>query len=80
MMAAHALADEIIRLECAARDRWGRGDPGGFLDLYAADISYFDPLTAARLDGRDALTDYYRPWIGIIHVARYEMASSGPCD
>lgn len=65
--------DEIIRLEREALDRWGRGDPGGFLDLYAGDTTYFDPLTDARVDGHQAMADYYRPWIGKIHVERYEM-------
>src|SRR4029434_424296 len=66
-------ADQIILLERAALDRWGKGDPGGFLDLYATDITYFDPLTAARIDGHEAMVNYYRPWIGKIQVPRYEM-------
>src|SRR5207253_1221795 len=66
-------ADQIVMLERAALDRWGQGDPGGFLELYATDISYFDPLTAARIDGHRAMEDYYRPWLGKIHVVRYEM-------
>jgi ketosteroid isomerase-like protein/catechol 2,3-dioxygenase-like lactoylglutathione lyase family enzyme len=74
-LSALATADHIIGLERAALDRWGKGDPGGFLDLYAADITYFDPMTAARLDGHGAMTDYYRPWIGKIHVARYEIVN-----
>ena len=44
-------ADQILMLERRALDRWGKGDPGGFLELYTADITYFDPLTAARIDG-----------------------------
>jgi hypothetical protein len=36
-------ADQIIALEHAALDRWGQGDPGGFLESYAVDITYFDP-------------------------------------
>src|SRR5436309_14149229 len=66
-------ADQIIRLERGALDRWGKGDPGGFLELYAADITYFDPVTAARIDGHQAMENYYRPWVGKIQVARYEM-------
>jgi ketosteroid isomerase-like protein len=66
-------ADQIILLERRALDRWGKGDPGGFLDLYATDITYFDPVTAARIDGHPAMEDYYRPWVGKIQVARYEM-------
>jgi ketosteroid isomerase-like protein len=68
-----ASADQILMLERSALDRWGKGDPGGFLELYATDISYFDPLTAARIDGRQAMENYYRPWVGKIHIARYEM-------
>jgi len=71
--AAGTGADEIVALERAALDRWGKGDPGGFLDLYARDISYFDPLTAARIDGHAAMADYYRPWVGKIQVERYDM-------
>jgi ketosteroid isomerase-like protein len=26
-----------------------------------------------RIDGHQAMADYYRPWIGKIHVERYEM-------
>ena len=66
-------ADQILMLERGALDRWGKGDPGGFLELYAADISYFDPVTAARIDGHQAMVSYYRPFVGKIHVARYEM-------
>jgi hypothetical protein len=65
-------ADQIIALERAALDRWGKGDPGGFLELYATDITYFDPLTAMRIDGHQAMVDYYHPWVGKIHIPRYE--------
>ena len=64
---------DIIALERAALERWGRGDPGGFLDLYAPEITYFDPLTAARIDGHAAMTAYYAPFVGKIQVDRFEM-------
>jgi ketosteroid isomerase-like protein len=67
------VADQILMLERAALDRWGKGDPGGLLDLYAPDITYFDPVTEARIDGRQAMADYYRPFIGKIQIARSEM-------
>ena len=73
MTVERTLADHILGLERAALDRWGKGHPGGFLDVYAPDITYFDPLTAARIDGHQAIEEYYRPWIGKIHVARYEI-------
>ena len=70
---AQASADQVIQLERDALDRWGKGDPGGFLEVYAPDITYFDPLTARRIDGHQGMVDYYRPWAGKISVARYEM-------
>ena len=51
----------------------GQGDPGGFLDVHAADISYFDPVTPARIDGYDAMAEYYRPWEAKIQIDRYEI-------
>ena len=57
----------------AALDRWGNGDPGGFLDLYGDEVSYFDPVAATRINGHQAMVDYYRPWTGKIHITRYEM-------
>jgi len=66
-------ADEILMLERSALDRWGTGDPGGFLDLYAADITYFDPVTATRIDGHQEMVTYYGPWTGKIRIARYEI-------
>ena len=65
--------EQIVALERAALDRWGAGDPGGFLEGYAADVTYFDPVTPARIDGHAAMADYYRPWFGKIRVDRYEI-------
>jgi ketosteroid isomerase-like protein len=67
------LSDQIVMLERGALDRWGQGDPGGFLDVYAADISYFDPATELRIDGHPAMSEYYAPWTGKIRIARYEL-------
>jgi uncharacterized protein (TIGR02246 family) len=68
-----AQADEVISLERAALDRWGKGDPKGFLEIYAPEITYFDVGTQRRLDGLAAMTDYYRPITGKVKVPRYEM-------
>lgn len=67
------IADQIVGLERDALDRWGAGNPDGLLDLYASDISYFDPMTAARIDGHQAMVEYYRPWAGKIRIDRYEI-------
>ena len=72
-LAGAAQADEVISLERGALDRWGKGDPKGFLETYAPEITYFDPFTQRRVDGIAALTEYYRPITGKIKVLRYEM-------
>lgn len=69
----NAAESEIIALERHALDRWGNGDPGGFTDLYAPTITYFDPATPARIEGRQAMVDYYRPYVGQIFISRYEI-------
>jgi len=66
-------ADTIVALERAALDRWGNRDPGGFLESYAPDITYFDPLTPARIDGHHGMVEWYRPFVGKIHIDRYEI-------
>jgi ketosteroid isomerase-like protein len=71
-----AQADEIISIERAALDRWGKGDPTGLLETYAPDVTYFDPGTERRLDGLAVMTDYYRPFTGKIKIPRYEMIGS----
>jgi len=63
----------IIALERAALDRWGRGDPSGFLEISSSDVTYFDPTMERRLDGLEALTRLYEGIRGQIHVDRYEM-------
>ena len=67
--------DSILKLERDALDRWGGGEPAGYIERYAADVSYFDPLTAVRIDGREAMIAYYAPWTGKIRVPRYEMVN-----
>jgi ketosteroid isomerase-like protein len=65
--------ETIIALERGALDRWGNGDPRGYLDLYAPDITYFDPAREARVDGLEAITALLAPIAGKIKTDRYEM-------
>lgn len=68
-------AAEIIALERAALDRWGKGDPSGYLEISAPEVTYFDPYLAHRLDGHPALTNWYAPLRGSMHIDHYEMIS-----
>jgi uncharacterized protein (TIGR02246 family) len=65
--------DTIIALERAALDRWGKGDPQGFFEIMAADQTYFDPLTARRIDGQDALRKHIEPFTGKIKIDKIDM-------
>jgi len=50
------ITTEIVALERAALDRWGKGDPQGYLETYADEVTYFDPVAATRIDGLEAMT------------------------
>jgi len=61
------LLGELIALESAAMERWRKGDPWGFLELSAPDVTYFDTGTPQRINGRDALSAEYKLREGKIH-------------
>ena len=67
------IKDRIIELELEALERWGNGDPSGFLELSASDVVYFDPMMEKRLDGHKALTELYESLRGKIHADSIEM-------
>ena len=50
---------EVITLERAALTRWCKGDPKGFLEICAPDVVYFDHTLPKRLNGLQALQNYY---------------------
>ncbi len=66
-------ATEIIELERAALDRWGKGDPSGFLELSDPDVAYFDPVLQRRLDGLGALTQLYEGLRGQVFADSFEL-------
>lgn len=67
--------DEILSLERRALDRWGAGDPGGFLELYAPNVTYFDPMREKRIDGLEAMKQILEPIRGMVKVSNYEIIS-----
>ena len=67
------IVEEVIGLERAALDRWGKGDPSGFLEICAPDVVYFDPFLKRRLDGLAELTEHYEGIRGKIQIERYEL-------
>jgi ketosteroid isomerase-like protein len=58
---------ELMVLESAAMERWRKGDPRGFIDISAQEVTYFDTGTPKRLDGLDALKAEYAKRVDKIH-------------
>jgi pimeloyl-ACP methyl ester carboxylesterase len=64
---------QVLDLERWALMRWGEGDPSGFLSICDPAVTYFDPTLAKRLDGIEALRQYYEPIRGKVRTDRWEM-------
>lgn len=50
---------EVMALESAAMERWRKGDPWGFTDISAPQVTYFDTGTPQRINGLEALKTEY---------------------
>jgi ketosteroid isomerase-like protein len=66
-------AATIIAMERAAMDRWGKGDPDGFLEISDNDVTYFDPLLPQRINGLGGLRKLYDGLRGKGHIDHYEF-------
>ncbi len=67
------VAATVIALERGALDRWGKGDPQGYIEIYAPELTYFDPVQEKRIDGLDAMKKMIAPYAGKIRVDRFDM-------
>jgi hypothetical protein len=50
---------EVMALESAAMERWRKGDPWGFIEISAPEVTYFDTGTPQRINGREPLKAEY---------------------
>jgi ketosteroid isomerase-like protein len=64
---------DVEAMERAALDRWGKGDPQGYLNIMADEVTYFDPVQETRVDGIDAMRQMLAPITGRIKVTRFDM-------
>ncbi|MEW6194914.1 MAG: nuclear transport factor 2 family protein [Bacteroidota bacterium] len=69
------ISDKIISMERTALNRWGKGDPWGYLDIFADDVTYYNPFENSRIDGLDAMQKYYGEQAGQIFIDKYEMTN-----
>ena len=67
------VAATVIALERGALDRWGKGDPQGYVEINAPELTYFDPMQEKRVDGLDAMKAMLAPFAGKVRVDRYDM-------
>jgi ketosteroid isomerase-like protein len=65
--------EQIIAMERAAMDRWAKGDPSGYLEILAPDVTLFDAFAEQRLDNRDTVIRHYEPFRGKVAIPRYEF-------
>jgi ketosteroid isomerase-like protein len=64
----------IIAQEHRALEQWAKGNPLGYLDIIADDVTYFDDIGAhARVDGIDAMRTYLTSLKGKIPPHRNEI-------
>ncbi len=70
-----SLSSTIIAIERSAMDRWAKGDPSGYLDILAPDVTVFTPQMDARLDGRAAAVALYEQVRGKVSIPRYEFVN-----
>jgi ketosteroid isomerase-like protein len=68
---------ELMTLEQAAMQRWRKGDPSGYLDLYAPDVTSFDPGSPLRVDGREAMRSIYKQLEGQISYEVMDFVDPG---
>ena len=69
------IARTIIELERQALERWGKGDPSGFLEISADDVVYFDPYQERRLNGIAELRALYEMIRGRVQIAHFELVN-----
>jgi len=67
------VAAKIIALEKGALDRWGNGDPMGFVEIAAPKITYFDPDVEVRIDGIETFSGLMEGIRGKIFMQGYEL-------
>jgi hypothetical protein len=65
--------ETILAQVRGALERWYEGDPFGYVEHCADEMTYFDPATHARLDGAVAIREHVAPLEGKISIPRFEI-------
>ncbi len=65
---------ELMRLEDGAMERWRQGDPMGWAEIAAPEVTYVDPGLTRPIVGHEAYTQYLEPLKGKISYGGSEYA------
>ena len=72
-MNKESITAQIISLEKSALEEWNKGNPSGYLEILADEITYFDPFQEKRIDGGNNMHVFYEGLRGQVKVEKYEM-------
>jgi uncharacterized protein (TIGR02246 family) len=64
----------LIKSELSINERWNKGDVDGALEVYADDVTYFDPMTEKTLVGKKEVEAYFRNFFeGKLNIHRNDF-------
>ncbi|WAU82782.1 nuclear transport factor 2 family protein [Streptomyces sp. Qhu-G9] len=66
------ISKTILELEKSFNERWSVGDNRGYLDNYAEEVSYFDPILKELVVGRDKVIAHIDSIYSNPHIVRSE--------
>lgn len=66
------IRETVLELEKSFNERWSVGDNRGYLDNYAEEVSYFDPVLGGLVVGRDAVIAHIESIYSNPHIVRSE--------
>jgi ketosteroid isomerase-like protein len=59
----------------AVAERFYNKDPLAYTELLADDVTYFAPVTASRVEGKEAVRALFVPFQGKLSVPRFEISN-----
>jgi hypothetical protein len=67
------MEETILSLEKGAMERWRQGDPWGWTDISAEEVTYLDPGLTQPIVGLEAYKAYLKPIEGTVHYQGSEF-------
>ncbi|MGO4680223.1 YybH family protein [Microbacterium sp. 2MCAF23] len=69
---SNKIAQDLIALEKSYNERFSVGDPRGYFDGFAEDVSYFDPILKTIIVGRENVVAWIESIYSNPHIVRSE--------